>query len=188
MNTKYDIFISYRRTSYETANLVATRLKAAGYRVFFDLESMRSGKFNEQLYDVIDNCTDFIVVLPPNALDRCVNEDDWVRLEVMHAMNRNKNIIPVMLNGFVWPKPMPKGMEDLCNFQALTASSVEYFDLAMEKLQKRYLQSKRHLPIKKLIKYASILLSSIYNLKILSCNFYATHVTRHSFSFEYTAW
>ena len=161
MNTKYDIFISYRRTSYETANLVATRLKAAGYRVFFDLESMRSGKFNEQLYDVIDNCTDFIVVLPPNALDRCVNEDDWVRLEVMHAMNAKKNIVPVMLNGFAWPNPMPQGMEELCNYQALTASSIEYFDMAMDKLQKRYLLSKRHLPIKRLIKYACIAISSL---------------------------
>lgn len=161
MNTKYDIFISYRRTSYETANLVATRLKAAGYRVFFDLESMRSGKFNEQLYDVIDNCTDFIVVLPPNALDRCINEDDWVRLEVMHAMNAKKNIVPVMLNGFAWPNPMPQGMEELCNYQALTASSIEYFDMAMDKLQKRYLLSKRHLPIKRLIKYACIAISSL---------------------------
>lgn len=57
---KYDIFISYRRTSYDTANLIATRLKAAGYRVFFDLESMRSGPFNEQLYNVIKECKAFV--------------------------------------------------------------------------------------------------------------------------------
>ena len=89
---QYDIFISYRRSSYDTANLIATRLKAAGYSVFFDMETLRSGKFNEQLYNVIDNCKDFIVVLPPNALDRCVNEDDWVRLEVCRAMEKNKCI------------------------------------------------------------------------------------------------
>ena len=93
---KYDIFISYRRSSYETANLIATRLKAAGYSVFFDMETLRSGKFNVQLYDVIDGCTDFVLVLPPGALDRCVNEDDWVRLETCRAMAAKKNIIPVM--------------------------------------------------------------------------------------------
>ena len=98
---KYDIFISYRRSAYDTANLIATRLKSAGYSVFFDMETLRSGKFNEQLYYVIENCTDFLLVLPPGALDRCVNEDDWVRLEVQHAMNHNKNIIPIMLNGYV---------------------------------------------------------------------------------------
>lgn len=149
---QYDIFISYRRSSYDTANLIATRLKAAGYSVFFDMETLRSGKFNEQLFKVIENCKDFIVVLPPNALDRCVNEDDWVRLEVCHAMTHNKNIIPVMLNGFVWPNPMPQGMEELCKYQALTASSIEYFDLAMERLQQRYLSSKRHFPYQRLLK------------------------------------
>lgn len=158
---KYDIFISYRRSSYDVANLIATRLQSVGYNVFFDMEKLRSGKFNEQLFDVIDNCTDFVVVLPPNALDRCVNEDDWVRLEVCRAMERKKNIIPVMLNGFVWPKPMPQGMEELEKYQALTASSVEYFDLAMERLQQRYLLSKRHLPIKKIFNISALVICSL---------------------------
>lgn len=157
----YDIFISYRRSSYDVANLIATRLQSVGYNVFFDMEKLRSGKFNEQLFDVIDNCTDFVVVLPPNALDRCVNEDDWVRLEVCRAMERKKNIIPVMLNGFVWPKPMPQGMEELEKYQALTASSVEYFDLAMERLQQRYLLSKRHLPVKKILNLSAAIIGSL---------------------------
>ena len=156
-NTKYDIFISYRRASYDTANLIATRLKAAGYSVFFDLESLRAGKFNEQLYNVIENCKDFISVLPPNALDRCVNEDDWVRLEICHAMRHNKNIIPVMLNGFFWPDPMPQGMDELRNYHALTASSVEHFDMAMESLQKKYLTCKPHVATKILAKKTGIL-------------------------------
>lgn len=141
---KYDIFISYRRSSYDTANLIATRLKSVGYSVFFDMETLRSGKFNEQLYNVIENCIDFLLVLPPGALDRCVNEDDWVRLEIQHAMAHKKNIIPVMLNGFQWPETMPEGMEELCKYQALTASPIEYFDMAMERLQNRYLQSRPH--------------------------------------------
>lgn len=152
---QYDIFISYRRSSYPTANLIATRLKAAGYSVFFDIETLRSGKFNEQLYHVIENCKDFLLVLPPNALDRCSDAEDWVRLEVCHAMANNKNIIPVMLNGFEWPKPMPDGMEELCNYQALAANSVEYFDLSMRRLTERYLISKRHIPVFKFIKYAT---------------------------------
>ena len=107
---KYDIFISYRRDNYHSANLIATRLKAEGYRVFFDLESMRSGKFNEQLYQVIEQCKDFVLVLPPDSLDRCHNEDDWVRLEILEAIRTGKNIIPVLLTGFKWPETMPKGL------------------------------------------------------------------------------
>lgn len=158
---KYDIFISYRRSSYDTANLIATRLRAAGYSVFFDMETLRSGKFNEQLYNVIDSCIDFILVLPPNALDRCVNEDDWVRLEILRAMNAEKNIVPVMLNGFTWPNPMPDKLEELPNYQALTASSIEYFDLAMERLQNKYLLSKRRLPINRILKYAGIFIFTL---------------------------
>ena len=160
----YDIFISYRRSSYDTANLIATRLKAAGYSVFFDLESLRAGKFNEQLYNVIENCKDFISVLPPNALDRCVNEDDWVRLEICHAMRHKKNIVPIMLNGFAWPNPMPAGMEELCNYHALTASSAEHFDMAMERLQSKYLLSKPHVATKILAKKTGIIAVSMISI------------------------
>ena len=92
---RYDIFISYRREGgYETALPIVEKLRAAGYRVFFDLESMNAGKFNEQLLSVIDGCKDFILVLPPRALERCSSPDDWVRREVEEALSRRKNIIP----------------------------------------------------------------------------------------------
>ena len=123
MKKKYDIFISYRRVGgFESANLIAEKLRHMGYSVFFDVESLRSGRFNEQLYGVIEECKDFIVVLPEKGLDRCsnadgsVNEEDWIRKEVTHAMKKNKNIVPVMLAGFEWPKPMPTGMEELKEF------------------------------------------------------------------------
>lgn len=139
---QYDVFISYRRSSYESANLIATRLKAAGYRVFFDLETMRSGPFNEQLFNVIEKCNDFVLVLPPEALERCHDEGDWVRKEVLHAMEYRKNIIPVLLNGFQWPEVMPSGMEKLCMYQGV-AASIDYFDLAMTRLES-YLKSRKH--------------------------------------------
>lgn len=140
---KYDIFISYRRDSFNQANLICTRLKALGYRVFIDVEALNSGKFNEQLLTVIKNCTDFIVVLPPNALDRCENRDDWVRREVMCAIENKKNIIPIMLAGFEWPATMPEGMEELCMYQSLAPMPDVYFDMQIKKLQ-GYLKSKAH--------------------------------------------
>lgn len=150
MKKKYDIFISYRRVGgFESANLIAEKLRYMGYSVFFDVESLRSGRFNDQLYGVIEECKDFIVVLPEKGLDRCsnadggVNEDDWIRKEVAHAMKKNKNIVPVMLAGFEWPKPMPTGMEELKEFQSVTATSHEVFDLAMQRLA-GYMKSKPH--------------------------------------------
>ncbi|MBR3765583.1 MAG: toll/interleukin-1 receptor domain-containing protein, partial [Muribaculaceae bacterium] len=93
MKQKYDIFISYRRDGgLELADSIYQRLINAGYSVFIDLEQLNSGRFNEKLLTVIENCTDFILVLPPNALDRCSDADDWVRLEIEHAKKHNKNI------------------------------------------------------------------------------------------------
>ncbi len=157
---KYDVFVSYRRSSFESANLIAEKLRSMGYSVFFDVESLRSGNFNEQLFNVIDNCSDFVLVLPPNALDRCVNEDDWVRKEVIHAMRGKKNIIPVMLTGFEWPTPMPNGLEELSQYQAISAGEREYFDMSMKRLA-GYLKSKPHRNMRQFYKKAGVVLATI---------------------------
>lgn len=157
---KYDVFVSYRRTSFESANLIAEKLRSMGYSVFFDVESLRSGKFNEQLFDVIEECTDFVIVLPQNALDRCVDENDWVRKEVVHAIKSKKNIIPVMLKGFEWPSPMPAGMDDLSNYQAITAGEREYFDMSMKRLA-GYFKSKPHSDMRRFYKKASVVVAII---------------------------
>jgi hypothetical protein len=112
----YDIFISYRRRfGTDMAGRIQDRLVGQGYSVFYDLESMHEGKFNEQIKAAIRECTDFILVLPPEALDRCVNKDDWVRQEIEMAFELNKNIIPVAMEDFVDPDwtQMPEGIRDL---------------------------------------------------------------------------
>lgn len=142
----YDIFISYRRTAYDTANLIAVKLRHAGYKVFFDVDTLTSGKFNEQLLEVIKGCKDFILVLPENALDRCHEPEDWVRRETLCALEHHKNILPVLLDGFTWPKELPEGLEELPNYQAITAVGHEYFDLAIQRMQ-GYLKSKASKPL-----------------------------------------
>jgi len=161
MKYKYDIFVSYRRTAYDTANLIAEKLRNAGYKVFFDVDTLTGGKFNEQLLDVIQNCKDVIVVLSEDALERCNQPEDWVRKEVVFAMEHHKNIIPVMLDGFSWPNPMPYGMEELENYQAITATRHEYFDMAVQRLQD-YLRSKPSKPIKKWLAKAGIALGVLF--------------------------
>lgn len=156
----YDIFISYRRTAYDTANLIAVKLRHAGYKVFFDIDTLTAGKFNEQLLEVIKGCKDFIVVLPENALDRCTDPEDWVRREINCAIKNNKNILPVMLDGFSWPKELPEGMEELSSYQAITAVSHEYFDMAIERMQS-YLNSKAKRPIHQWLGKASIAVTII---------------------------
>ncbi|MBI9061814.1 MAG: TIR domain-containing protein [Marinilabiliaceae bacterium] len=139
----YQIFISYRRQGgFETANLIAEKLRNAGYSVFLDIESLREGLFNEQLLNVIEGCKDFILVLPEKGLERCANEEDWVRREIEHALKQNKNIIPVFIQGFEFPEKMPNGLEELINYQGVNYVSNEYFNAFQDRL-KGFLKAKR---------------------------------------------
>jgi len=140
---KYDIFICYRRHGgFETAQLIDQHLKNLGYKVFLDLENLRGGKFNTQLLEVIRNCKDFIVILPNEGLDRCFNEDDWVRQELECAIENNKNIVPVLLRGFQFPDSLPDSIKDIKNFNGVSASDHQYFDASLEKIR-NFLKSKK---------------------------------------------
>jgi len=112
----------------------------AGYHVFYDVEALRSGAFNTMLYSVIDECQDVIVVLSQNSLDRCSDENDWVRLEIAHALKAGKNVIPVFLRGFEFPETLPEDIAQLRYQNGLEANS-EFFDAFIEKL-KLFLKSK----------------------------------------------
>ncbi len=72
---KYDIFISYKRrgTSSATAAYLYELLQQKGYSVFFDRKEMRSGKFDEQLFEHISNATDIIILLEEESLGSWFN-------------------------------------------------------------------------------------------------------------------
>lgn len=136
-----DVFISYRRDGGDmTAMYFYQALKERGYNVFYDLEVLRAGKFNEALLDSIKSCTDFVVILSPHALDRCSDENDWVRREIAEALRSKKNIIPVMLKGFTFPDSLPEEIEDIRYQNGLTCTT-EYFEESINRLCERYLRS-----------------------------------------------
>ena len=129
-----DIFISYRREGgYAMARLLYECFKNTGLSVFLDLEELRAGPFNDKLYEAIDSCENFVLVLPPNSLDRCVRQNDWLRLEIEHAIRQKKNVIPVMMDGFTFPEDLPPSMQVLPFFNGVQ-SSREYFDATIKKL------------------------------------------------------
>jgi len=133
------IFISYRRDGGDTlAQLFYDRLSNDGYHVFLDVESLRSGKFNTAIYSKIEECTDFLLILPEHGLDRCENEDDWVRLEIEYAIKLKKNIIPVMMRNFVFPDNLPESLAELRHYNGISAN-MELFDGVIIKLEKSLL-------------------------------------------------
>lgn len=133
---KCQVFISYRRTGgADLAGRISDTLKRMGYQVFYDVDSMRAGKFNAQIYDAIDSATDVLVILPPQALDRCKDEDDWVRLEIERAIRNGKNIIPVMMTGFTFPHDLPESIRTLPEYEGVNYYS-EYFSAAIDRIHK----------------------------------------------------
>ncbi len=145
MLNSYDVFISYRRDGGDNFGyLLYKKLTEKGYRVFYDVESLRSGKFNKQLYDIIDNCKDFIVICSPHAWDRTKNEGDWVRLEIEHAVDLKKNIIPVVLEDFTYnSNEVPKKIQKILKNNKVDVEGL-YFDAIVLNIIK-YLEAPKNI-------------------------------------------
>lgn len=119
-----DVFISYRRTGGgDFCGRLFDRFILENYSAFYDKESLKLGKFNEQIYKKIEKSNNFVIILPPNGLDRCVNEDDWVRKEIAKAIELKKNIIPVLLNGFTFPAQLPEDIDSIKDYQGIPYDS-----------------------------------------------------------------
>jgi hypothetical protein len=180
---QYDVFLSYRRKGgVETALLLYYRLTRLRYNVSFDLETLRSGKFDEQLYTRIEQCKDVVVLMNKDALEIRENpEDDWLRLEVAHALKHQKNIIPVFLRDFDQSDKdtLPKDdvLTIVCKYEGVTAS-YEHFDSTFAKLC-RLLISKPSLPLKGYIKIGKEIMGGASKLLELAKR-------RHLLSWPYT--
>lgn len=134
----YDAFISYRRENgFLMAQCVHDRLEEKGLHCFLDLEELRSGQFDEKILFAIREAHTFILILPKNALTKCSNEDDWVRKEILEAVRCHKVIVPVMYDGFKWPKKwndsVPDEIKKLERMNGVSGSQ-EYFPAMIEKI------------------------------------------------------
>jgi hypothetical protein len=169
-NKKFEIFISYRRKGgYDTAKLIYDRLRMDGYSVSFDIDTLVNGNFDVELEQRVNDCKDFLLVLSPGIFDRFLvsnadydPENDWVRREIICALKTGKNIVPLALEGFVFPKSLPPEVKDIKNKNAIDLYP-KYFEAAYEKI-KSFLNSKpswvvRHK--KKIISCASIIFLAI---------------------------
>ena len=128
------IFISYRRSQgIDIAARIASFLSQRNNDVFYDINSMHLGAFDEQIYDNIKQSQYVISILSKGALDRCVDPNDWVRKELECAFANNITVVPLMLPGFTFPDDLPTSIEKIKTCHGLEYNAV-LFDLVMEKL------------------------------------------------------
>ncbi|MCL2259929.1 MAG: toll/interleukin-1 receptor domain-containing protein [Fibromonadales bacterium] len=175
MQKTFKIFISYRRKGgYDTAKLLYDRLRLDGYSVFFDIDALENGNFDNELERKVKKCKDFLLVLNSGIFERFREpgynaKDDWVRQEIICALQSNKNIIPLVLDGFVFPKRLPDDIKDLNRKNSIDLNPI-HFDAVYEKMKDSFLLSKPCLRVrlKKQIRF----FMSVLFLAFLSLVFY----------------
>ena len=94
---KYDVFISYRRDGGDKYARTIQQALEKQYRVFLDFDELKDGVFDQRIIDAISSSPVFLLILSRGALDRCVNEGDWVRQEILYAAKCGCHIVPVTI-------------------------------------------------------------------------------------------
>ena len=142
----YDVFISYRRkgAGAGVAGELQAKLENHGYKVFLDVDDIASGDFPAQIEEAIRGCKDFLLILSPGMLDRCADEEDWVRHEITLAEECGKNIIGVSLPGFVMPDEdsLPEPLKKLPEKQVFLWSH-EYRNASLTKIDENLVSRRK---------------------------------------------
>ena len=137
------VFVSYRRSaSRHLARSIAFDLRAHGYDVFFDVDTVDNGEFDQIVLHQIAAREHFVLVLSRGSLERCGDEKDWLRREIEEALHHKRNIVPILEAGFNFvseAKALPESLRDLPRFNGIPLYHF-YFDAAMETLRRRFLK------------------------------------------------
>jgi hypothetical protein len=129
------IFISYRRQD-SSANVlgIAQYLEHEFGRknVFVDVDMRAGSNFPAVLEQRLAECKVMLVLIGANWIDargehgqrRLDDADDWVRLEIAHALKRNITVIPVRIDGAPLPSKamLPDDIKGLFSHQAATVT------------------------------------------------------------------
>jgi hypothetical protein len=137
------VFISYRRSTVPWVLAIYQNLTHRGYDVFFDYQGIGSGDFERIILENIRARAHFLVLLTPSALKRCADQGDWLRREIETALDSQRNIVPLMLDGFDFNTPsiarhLTGMLAHLKRYNALSIPA-DYFAEAMDRLRERHL-------------------------------------------------
>lgn len=139
MRDKYDIFISYRRVGgAQYARILQLKLVERGYNVFLDYDEINEGVFDNEVREAIRSAPIFMLVLSPGIMERCVYESDWVRQEILLAINDKKHFIPIdpdnKFDGY-FPEEVPENIKFFVNSHQQSGINFgQYLDASLDML------------------------------------------------------
>lgn len=79
--SQWDGFSSLLKTLSPFISLLKVHLQLHGFSVFLDVEKLEAGKFEDKLIQSVMSARNFVLVLSPGALDKCMGDterQDWV--------------------------------------------------------------------------------------------------------------
>lgn len=132
------IFVSYRRgVSWGIAKKIADDLENLGATVFIDVDDIHEGKWEPQIKEHIERCDYFVVILAPRTL-----ESEWVCKEIQYANERDKVIIPVLVDGFDFKiHEIPEVVKNMAEEHAIRFAP-DYYEAAFQRLA-QFVQPKK---------------------------------------------
>jgi hypothetical protein len=127
------IFISYRREDAAANALGVSQYLANEFgrrNVFLDIDMRAGTKFPLFLEQRLAQCKVMLVLIGPDWLNSSDEQgrrrldipDDWVRLEIAHALKRGVTVIPVCVGGADLPPSteLPEDIRGLVDHQAIS--------------------------------------------------------------------
>ena len=133
------IFISYRRedTSGYAGRLYDKLKNHLGDQVFMDIDTIDPGSdFIMTVENAVSSCNILIALIGRNWLNitdmigrrRLDNPEDFVRLEILSALNQNIKVIPVLVQGASMPhrEDLPEPIGRLARLNAIELSDTRW--------------------------------------------------------------
>src|SRR5260370_23596251 len=136
------VFISYRRgDSAGYAARVRDRLERdlGGERLFMDVGAIALGtNLSKVLHEEVAKCGVLLAVIGPNWPDardehgnrRLDDPNDFVRIEISAALQRNIPVIPILLDGATIPKAdqLPEDLKELASRNGMDIRHASFHD------------------------------------------------------------
>ncbi|MBK8030705.1 MAG: toll/interleukin-1 receptor domain-containing protein [Chloroflexi bacterium] len=93
------VFISYSSKDFERAIDLKQRLEAVGFTVWLDTNKLEAGSLWEtEIRNAIHTCNAMVVIMTLQS-----SESHWVLREISYATEFGKPIIPLYVEGDIWP-------------------------------------------------------------------------------------